>query len=87
MGGATHRSPSDLCPLARICVIAVMPPLARIIHEHFCCNRRSAVPTSLRLAGSPLGPSTYCTSTLQVLRVPRASLTTRLHDFATNCHE
>ncbi len=53
MGGATHRSPSDLCPLARICVIAVMPPLARIIHEHFCCNRRSAVPTSLRLAGSP----------------------------------
>ena len=27
---------------------------ARIIHEHFCCNRRSAATTSFRLAGSPL---------------------------------
>ena len=61
--------------------------LARIIHEHFCCNRRSAVPTSLRPAGSPLGPSTYCTSTPQVLRALRASLATRLSDFATNCYE
>ncbi len=26
-------------------------PLARIIHEPFCCNRRSAVATSLRPAG------------------------------------
>jgi ABC-type Mn2+/Zn2+ transport system ATPase subunit len=34
--------------------------LARIIHEHFCCNRRSTATTSLRPAGSPLGPSTYC---------------------------
>ena len=34
--------------------------LARIIHERFCCNRRSAATTSLRPAGSPLGPSTYC---------------------------
>ena len=42
MGGAAHRSPGDLCPLARICVIAVMPPLAHIIHERFCCNRGSA---------------------------------------------
>jgi hypothetical protein len=62
-------------------------PLARIIHEHFCCNRRAAVATSLRRAGSLLGPSTYCTSTPQVLRAPRAGLTTRLGDFATNCHE
>ncbi len=27
--------------------------LTRIIHEPFCCNRRSAVPTALRSAGSP----------------------------------
>ena len=61
--------------------------LAHIIHEHFCCNRRSAVPTSLRPAGSPIEPSTYCTSTLRVLRATRAGLTTRLSDFATNCQE
>ena len=61
--------------------------LAHIIHERFCCNRRSATATRLRAAGSPLGPSTYCTSTPQVLRAPRAGLTTRLGDFATNCHE
>ena len=60
---------------------------ARIIHEHFCCNRRSAATTSLRPAGSPLGPSPYCTSTHRVLRAPRAGLATRLSDFATNCHE
>ena len=30
--------------------------LARIIHERFCCNRRSAATTSLWPAGSPLGP-------------------------------
>ena len=30
--------------------------LTRIIHEHFCCNRRSAATTSFRPAGSPLGP-------------------------------
>jgi hypothetical protein len=30
--------------------------LARIIHERFCCNRRSAATTSLRPVGSPLGP-------------------------------
>ena len=65
------------------------PPLAlaRIIHEHFCYNRRSAATTSLRPAGSPLGPSPYCTSTPQVLRAPRAGLATRLSDFATNRHE
>jgi len=33
---------------------------ARIIHERFCCNRRSAATTSLRPAGSPLGPLPYC---------------------------
>ena len=48
--------------------------LARIIHEHFCCNRRSAATTSLRPAGSPLGPSTYCTSTHRVLTALRAGL-------------
>ena len=41
--------------------------LTRIFHEHFCCNRRSAATTGLRLAGSPLGPSPYCTSTHRVL--------------------
>ena len=34
--------------------------LARIIHEHFCCNRGFAATTSLRRAGSPFAPSTYC---------------------------
>ena len=33
--------------------------LAPIIHEHFCCNRRSAATTRLWPAGSPLKPSTY----------------------------
>ena len=31
-----------------------------MIHEYFCCNRRSTATTSLRSADSPLGPSTYC---------------------------
>jgi hypothetical protein len=60
---------------------------ARIIHERFCCNRRSAATASLRPAGSPLGPSPYCTSTHRVLTAPRAGLATRLSDFATNRHE
>jgi len=34
--------------------------LTPIIHESFCCNRRSAATTSLRPAGSPFGPSPYC---------------------------
>ncbi|MEK7352646.1 MAG: hypothetical protein AAB177_17365, partial [Nitrospirota bacterium] len=65
------------------------PPsvLARIIHEHFCCNRGFAAATSLRRAGSPLGPSTYCTSTRRGLAAPHARLATRLRDFATNRHE
>ena len=61
--------------------------LAHIIHERFCCNRRSAATTSLWPAGSPLVPSPYCTSTLQVLWAPRAGLAMRLSDFATNRHE
>lgn len=61
--------------------------LARMIHERFCCNRRSAATTSLRPAGSLLGPSPYCTSTPQVLRSPRAGLARRLSDFSTNLHE
>ena len=61
--------------------------LTRIIHEHFCCNRRFTVTTGLRPAGSPLGPSTSCTSTRRVLPAPRACLATRLGAFATNRHE
>jgi hypothetical protein len=60
--------------------------LTRIIHEHFCCNRRFTATTGLRPAGSPLGPSTYCTSTRRVLPAPRAGLATRLGAFATNRH-
>jgi len=61
--------------------------LTRIIHEHFCCNRRFTATTGLRPAGSPLGPSTYCTSTRRGLRTPRAGLATRLSDFVTTRHE
>ena len=61
--------------------------LARMIHDRFCCNRRSAATASLRPTGLLLGPSPYCTSTHQILRSTRAGLATRLNDFATNCHE
>jgi len=61
--------------------------IASIIHERFCCNRRSAATTSLRPAGSPLGPSTYCKSTHRGLTAPRAGLATRFSDVATNRHE
>ena len=61
--------------------------LARMIHEHFCCNRRFAAATSLRRAGSPFAPLTYCTSMSRGLTAPRARLATRLRDFATNRHE
>jgi hypothetical protein len=71
--------------LSRAVQLCVDP--ARIIHERFCCNRRSAATTSLRPAGSPLGPSPYCASTHRVLTAPRAGLATRLSDFATNRHE
>ena len=63
------------------------PPLTRMIHERFCCNRRSAAATGLRPAGSPLAPSTYCTSTHRGLMAPRAGLATRLSDLATNRHK
>src|SRR5712691_8834150 len=58
-----------------------------MIHDRFCCNRRSTATTSLRPAGSPIGPSPYCTSTHRGLRAPRAGLATRLSDFSTNRHE
>ena len=61
--------------------------LTRMIHERFCCNRRSAATTSLRPSGSPLEPSQYYTSTHRVLTAPRAGLATRLSDFATDRHE
>jgi TonB family protein len=61
--------------------------LVRMIHEHFCCNRQSAAATGLRSAGTPLGPSPYCTSTYRGLRASRAGLATRLIDFATNRHK
>ena len=67
--------------------VIVVSVLTRIIHEHFCYNCRSAATTSLRPAGSPLGPSPYCTSTHRVLAAPRAGLATRLSDFAMNLHE
>ena len=56
--------------------------LARIIHECFCCNRGFAAATSLRRAGSPLAPSTYCSSTARGLAAPHARLATRLRDCA-----
>jgi len=77
-------------PLADVFRFLLWPEslcLARIIHERFYCNRRSAAATSLRPAGSPFGPSTYCTSTPWALRAPRTGLATRLSDFATNRHE
>jgi hypothetical protein len=71
--------------------------LARIIHEHFCCNRRFAAATSLRRAGSPLAPSTYCTNMPRGLTAPRARLAPppspspilwgRNGWGTTNCHE
>ena len=41
-------------------VLGIDNYLARIIHEHFCCNRGFAATPSLRRAGSPFAPSTYC---------------------------
>ena len=60
---------------------------ARIIHERFCYNRRSAATTSLRPRGSPLGPSPYRKSTTRVLTAQRVGLAARLCDFATNRRE
>jgi len=50
--------------------------LARVIHERFCCNRRFTAATGLWPTGSPLGSSTYCTSTRRVRPAPRAGLAT-----------
>jgi len=68
--------------------------LARIIHEHFCCNRGFAAATSLdavgpasRQAGSPLSRSTSCSRMPPSLAAPRACLAWRLRDLATNRHE
>jgi hypothetical protein len=47
---------------------------ARINHERFCCNFGFPAVTSLRRAGSPLTPSTYCSSTPQGLAAPHARL-------------
>jgi len=73
---------------------ALAPDLTRIIHDRFYCNRGFAAATSLhaataacRLAGSPLSPSTYCSSTPRSFAAPRARLATRLRDFETNRHE
>ena len=59
--------------------------LARIIHEHFCCNRRSAAATSLRSAGSP--PRTIDVLHEYASGPPGSALATRLRDFATHRHE
>ena len=42
---------------SRLCYLLQFLP--RIIHERFCCNRRSTATTSLRPAGSPFEPSPY----------------------------
>jgi len=77
--------------------------LARVIHEHVCCNRRSAATTSQWPSGSPVGPS-LCSRGLALVPggtagqappqtsepVPwalRAGLTTWISEFATNRHE
>ena len=58
-----------------------------LIFMSFCCNREFAAATSLRRAGSPLAPSTYCSRTPRCLTAPHARLATRLPDWATNRHE
>ncbi len=81
--GSERERPRHCSKLYAICYML----LTHIIHERFYCNRRSAAATSLRPAGSPIGPFTYCTSTRRGLRAPRAGLATRLSDFVTNRHE
>ena len=67
--------------------------LARIIHEHFYCNRRFTAATGLaacftapKRVGSLLGRSTSCTRMPPSLAAPRAHLAWRLRDFMTNRH-
>ena len=43
--------------------------LTPIIHERFCCNRRSAVAKKPSAGGLALGPSAYCMSTLRFSRL------------------
>ena len=59
----------------------MLAELARIIHEHFCCNRGFAAATSLdavgpasRQAGSPFSRSTSCSRMPPSLAAPRACL-------------
>jgi hypothetical protein len=85
------NQPRPACPARRASRVLLhtrsLLALARIIHEHFCYNCGSAAATSLRPAGSPLGPSPYCTSTHRVLTAPHAGLATQLSEFAMNRHE
>ncbi len=60
---------------------------ASIVHERFCCIRRSPATTNHRPAGSPLGSPPYCTSTHRGLMALRAGLATGPSDFSTNRHE
>ena len=81
--------PSGSCAMAPH--IDRLPALTRIIHERFCCTRRSLVSTSLRPAASlfrsgRLTPSPAPASMARLIR-RAADLTTRLGDFATNRHE
>jgi len=54
---ASRRLGPDPSPRDALCFLS---GLAHIIHERCCCNRGFAAATRLRLAGSPLAPSTYC---------------------------
>jgi len=70
------------------------PHLARIIHEHFYCNRGFAAATSLdTLARCPgrRARRSVCQHTVlsmpPSLAAPRTCLAWRLRDFATNRHE
>ncbi len=57
--------------------------LARIIHEHFCCNRGFTATTSL--SAGVLAPQSLdvLSSTPRSLVAVLARLAWRLHDFAT----
>jgi len=63
---------------AREGVAMIVNKVCVVIRQGLAVNMSISAATSLRSAGSPLGPSTYCTSTPQDLRAPRAALATRL---------
>ena len=66
--------------------IEMRPYPARIIHKRFCCNRRSLTQARrARLAGIARQGGTGLTRHASLAL--RASLATRLRDFATNRHE